>query len=700
MTRTSASLVLSLTLLAAACASAPPAPPAPPTWEQKLSWILRLEDQRILRAAAPTAPATASPGGAIVMAPDLVVMLGDAEGRVRRRAALAVGRVGLPEGVEPLARLLATDPDPDVREATAFALGILGDRGAVTPLARALSDSSPGVQGRAAEALGLLDAKDQAAAVAAMAAGHVAAGALKGVTSDDLTYPMRPEAEAVRHGLYALARLKSFDGVATVALDSSGQPVTTWWPIAYALRRVEDPRAAVPLRRLLASDGQYARAFAARGLGVLRDREAVALLIPLAADVVRQPAVGVEAIRALGAVRAAEAVPELVKVTRLGTIDPAIRAEAVSSIGGAGSSSDGEALLDLLSDRAPAVRGAAFRALAALDPERFLLALSGLDPDSEPSVRAAIATACGTLSPETAARLLLPVRETDARVLPAIFGALTAAKVPAAEAALIEALRAPDVVVRAAAADGLGTLGATAAVPALRSAYETARADADYGARVSILEALAAIDRASAAPVLGAALGDPEWAVRLRAAALLKRIDAARDAAAAIRPAPSTRAATVYDDPSILAPKYSTHAYLDTDKGTIELELAMVDAPLTVHNFVTLARKGYYDGLAFHRVVGNFVIQDGDPRGDGEGGPGYTIRDELNMRPYLRGTLGMALAGPDTGGSQYFITHSPQPHLDGRYTAFGHVVNGMEVVDLIAPGDVIRRVRIWDGSAH
>ena len=124
----------------------------------------------------------------------------------------------------------------------------------------------------------------------------------------------------------------------------------------------------------------------------------------------------------------------------------------------------------------------------------------------------------------------------------------------------------------------------------------------------------------------------------------------------------------------------------------------MLDAPQTVQNFITLARKGYFNGLQIHRVVPNFVIQDGDPRGDGSGGPGYSIRDELNDRPYLRGTVGMALSGPDTGGSQFFITHSPQPHLDAKYTVFGQVVNGMEVVDKIQQLDVIQRVRIWDGK--
>ena len=113
---------------------------------------------------------------------------------------------------------------------------------------------------------------------------------------------------------------------------------------------------------------------------------------------------------------------------------------------------------------------------------------------------------------------------------------------------------------------------------------------------------------------------------------------------------------------------------------------------------MTLARRGFFNGLAWHRVVPNFVVQDGDPRGDGEGGAGHTIRDELNPRPYLRGTVGMALDGPDTGGSQYFITHSPQPHLDGRYTVFGRVVSGIAVVDQLQPGDTIRQVRVWDGK--
>jgi cyclophilin family peptidyl-prolyl cis-trans isomerase len=148
-----------------------------------------------------------------------------------------------------------------------------------------------------------------------------------------------------------------------------------------------------------------------------------------------------------------------------------------------------------------------------------------------------------------------------------------------------------------------------------------------------------------------------------------------------------------------MAPVYTPTAYIDTENGLIQIELAVIDAPRTVANFTALARKGYFANVPWHRVVADFVVQGGDPRGDGEGGPGYTIRDEINQRPYLRGTVGMALDWADTGGSQFFITHSPQPHLDGRYTVFGQVVAGMDVVDAMRQWDVVRSIRIWDGVA-
>jgi cyclophilin family peptidyl-prolyl cis-trans isomerase len=139
--------------------------------------------------------------------------------------------------------------------------------------------------------------------------------------------------------------------------------------------------------------------------------------------------------------------------------------------------------------------------------------------------------------------------------------------------------------------------------------------------------------------------------------------------------------------------------FVDTRLGSIELELDLVNAPVTSLAFVDLARTGFFNGLRVHRLVPNFVIQVGDPRGDGEGGPGFTLMDELSPVPFVRGTVGMALDWRDTAGSQFFITLSPQPHLDAKYTVFGRVVSGDELLDRISQWDVIDRVRIWDGVA-
>ena len=124
------------------------------------------------------------------------------------------------------------------------------------------------------------------------------------------------------------------------------------------------------------------------------------------------------------------------------------------------------------------------------------------------------------------------------------------------------------------------------------------------------------------------------------------------------------------------------------------MRLFSADAPNTVLSFERLARRGFYDGLTFHRVVPDFVVQGGDPRGDGSGGPGYTIRCEINSHHYGRGAVGMALAGKDTGGSQWFVTHSPQPHLDGRYTCFAQVESGLDVIDSLQEGDQILSIDI------
>ncbi|MBL7960758.1 peptidylprolyl isomerase, partial [bacterium] len=135
-------------------------------------------------------------------------------------------------------------------------------------------------------------------------------------------------------------------------------------------------------------------------------------------------------------------------------------------------------------------------------------------------------------------------------------------------------------------------------------------------------------------------------------------------------------------------------AVIETNKGKIEIEFYIDDAPMTVINFIHLSEKKFFDQLHFHRVVPNFVIQGGDPLGTGWGGPGYSIRSEFSSLRYERGTMGMASAGKDTEGCQWFITHFAQPHLDGRYTIFAKVRNGLDVVDAIQLGDTISQVKI------
>jgi len=146
-------------------------------------------------------------------------------------------------------------------------------------------------------------------------------------------------------------------------------------------------------------------------------------------------------------------------------------------------------------------------------------------------------------------------------------------------------------------------------------------------------------------------------------------------------------------------PKKTYFVTIETSRGKIELELYPKYAPNTVNNFVFLAQAGFYDGVAFHRVISDFMIQGGDPTGSGRGGPGYRFADEFSGNPLRHdtGVISMANAGPNTNGSQFFITHSPQPHLDNRHTVFGKVITGQDVVDAIRQGDVMVSVSAREG---
>jgi len=699
----------------AACASAPTtaAVPAPPsstpdipviTWEEKLGWILRLEDQRLLRDPNSPPPAILRPATRTepqIVAPpppsDLLRLLGDPEARVRRRAALAAGRIGLRAAAEPLTRMLS-DEEFEVRQMAAFALGLLADPSARPLLQKALDDPEPIVQGRAAEALGAIGDRTDADAIAGMVRRHIAAGALETIEPDDVTYPLAPPVEAARLGIYALTKLRSYEALASAILDERGQPVSRWWPVAYALQRVGDAQAAPVLLTLLDTPGRYTASFAARGLAGTKATRAAAPLRDIVTERRRDPAVVIQAIRALTALGDQTSVAILTKLVTDRTVTGALKLEAMTALSALIDPRGIDLLLDLVTDPAPAVRIGAFAALARLEPSTFLSVIAGLEVDADWTVRTALATALGGLPGQQGVpRLTVMLQDRDNRVIPAVLNALIAAKAGGMDKVLLDRLKSDDFVLRAAAANGLAEIKATEAVQPLIEAYRaSAGRDVTYVARAAALSALAKVDAAAARPVLQEALMDRDWAVRVRARDLLAE-QGVTGLDEEMRPAVASEPVDSAEWQAIVSPKYSPRAFIDTDKGTVELELTVLDAPLTVANFITLARKGFFTGTAIHRVVPDFVVQDGDPRGDGEGGPGYTIRDEINERPYMRGTVGMALDWQDTGGSQFFITHSPQPHLDGRYTVFGHVVNGMDVVDRLVPGDTLRRVRVRDG---
>jgi cyclophilin family peptidyl-prolyl cis-trans isomerase/HEAT repeat protein len=697
---------------ATACASAPVAPPAPPapviTLDQKVAWMLRLEQQRTLADVVTPPPALTAAATRFhpATAPDLIALARDPDPVVRRRAAIAIGRVGMAAGIEPLVTLLQ-DPDDEARASAAFALGLLGATEPVdlpdevkaaaqsfagrSALMAALVDPAPIVRARAIEALGLIGDVSAAAAIVQAAAG--CGPLLAAIPPDDEEWPKAWETEICRLALFALVRLQDYAAVAAVALEPSGQPVSRWWPIAYALQRSHDPRAAGALNVLAAGEGVYTVGFALRGLAALKDATVVPRATALALQTDADLKLRVAAVRALAEARATAPLRDLLIAPALPVT---LLLEVTQALGQAGDAESFDTLLDLLTHPSPAVRAAAMTAAARINRDGFLVVLSGIGRDQDWSVRAALAGVLATLSPEIATGAIEELAEdTDVRVQGPALEALAAVKAPSLTTRLFAALDAPDFVVRATAARLIGETRPEGGVSRLVTAYTRAESDVTYTARWAALDALSKYSGDEAVAAIRRGLTDREWPVRWRTARLLARLGQA--GARPERPAPLNRPPEFFESPRLLHPEFSPRALIATRHGVIEVQLNVVEAAVTSQIFIDQVRAGLFNGLQIHRLVPAFVVQAGDTRGDGEGGPGYTLRDELSPVPYLRGTMGMALDWRDTAGSQWFITLSPQPHLDGRYTAFGRVVGGAEVLDRLAPWDVIDRIRIWDG---
>jgi cyclophilin family peptidyl-prolyl cis-trans isomerase len=660
---------------------------------------------------------------------DLLDMLQPLHGGARRRALLALARIGYPSALGFLIDVLNADKnpenrDPELRALAAFALGEIESQHAASYLVQRLDpavEPSVLVRARSAEALGKIASNKLSVA----ALGDYGVKGIAEALAALLPPPEKPFASEhhkllVELTLTALLRLRQPATVEAVAAQLHSPDPDIRWQAANALARIRDGiQAAAPeLLPLLEDHNPLVRAQAARALGVAKATQAVDGLIKLLAD--GDARVVASAIAALGTINEARAVGPLVALgnSQLAAYRATDRAKMgvppqqnllLLTAAALGNLKDPRALEFLQTFRFIEGKLGAFPeaevAVAKFGDARFFdIPESAKLPPGDWRAMAAYAQGLGQVGGDRARAILLDLfsgktyGKPDPRAVSDILNAMAAAKADGLRDILLEQLKAEDVIVRATAAELLGEAGDAGekVTSALEAAYKAARKDVMNDARVAILEAAQKLKHPMNLQALAEETRDEDYVVRRKAVELLaqSKLEIATQKLA-IGKVNTGHDKKYWQRMAQLAESAKNpSAVIHTRKGDIRIELYAEDAPMTVDNFIRLARKGFYDGLEFVRVVPNFVIQAGDPRGDQNGGPGYQIRDEINLRRYQTGTVGMALSGKDTGGSQFFITHSPQPHLDGGYTIFGQVVDGMEAVNKMARGDKIERVEI------
>jgi cyclophilin family peptidyl-prolyl cis-trans isomerase/HEAT repeat protein len=709
-----------LLLLCAALAAAEDSPPSALSFPGRQAGdaaisILRLEDRREF-------------GG------ELLALLSSDDPVTRGRAAVAAGRIGDPRAIDPLSAL-TRDRDPLVRACAAFALGEIEDSAAAVPLALLLrgdAERAPHVRALAVEGLGKLkaarfaplcvtalsDASDEVRGAAALASWQIQAASAYG----DLIRLARNSSDDLRwKASYALMRMLG-----------AAAPGRT--PIPGGVEFSEEARAQIHAALVERSrDPDFrCRLAAVRGLGSFSDEGTRAILHSALSDADWR--VRVEAVRALTPPRPEGAEPSPGRAIDASTLRPAlgdqnpnVRISAMEAlartevVGGATAE-----LETLLADRdlSDREREVASVALAA----RWKSEIGTATPAGAESIATAItnlgrlltentawsirATAAEVLDPgnPTGLALLDRLLHDDPRVAKTAVEPVLkqkAASRPAGQNTLAAIgssldwlLASPDPVLRAITIETAGSLvgdsidaaSGTEWVALLKRQWDISRSDRVDDAALAIV---GQTERLLVDPGVkeilrdAASSGDPQVRREARRILVAKGLEAASSRS---EPIETGRSREEYA--SILRWAEKDHQVeIRTSRGIVRIRLFARDAPLTCWNFVRLADSGFYDRGRWHRIVPDFVAQDGCPRGDGYGGPGYTIRCEINEKRFVTGAVGMALSGKDTGGSQFFICHSPQPHLDGRYTVFGQVVDGMDVVDRLIQNDPIETVR-------
>jgi len=688
----------------------------------------------------------------------LASLLKDKDGRVRKRAALALGRIGDERALVALSESLQSEKDEDVRQMSAFAIGEIESPAGVDALIIVLDDThQPGaVRARAVEALGKIGA------VLLSNTGASAVPAAQPKVEDKTLTRIRlaildalkfeagrrsgPDRQTILLGLTAALRVRP-DGAGPVIvrfLGYSDPRIVADALNTMARLRLKDANDHV--RQLLNNGDPIVRANAARVIGAAEDKGAFDALLARALndDDLR---VRASAIRSLGNLKDLRATEPLlnrgVSLLREGVASRNARPSQLNEILEIATTL-GVLLKNMNSERVVAWLREV-RAFIDVTSPTIEVSLARIAPQQYMSIgpylahdvaaqQASIAQGLAELALAKTGQPILdsnlnefvtnfahaalvcqpPKRGTPAYpatmrpgmvltgscrslkplAVPDFLRAYAAVKSGDLEDILRQRLEDQDVIVRATAAELLADQSPSEPnTRALSQALPLALRDRDLNdAALAILDALAKQKTAAANDALKTALDSSDHLIRRRAVALLKA-NGVGDFSNRIGTV-KTRYTNADYFRALSRTGRKVAATVVTSKGAFTIEFLPEEAPLTVDNFIQLARRGYFNGQTVPRVVPNFVVQAGDPRGDQNGGPGYQIRCEVNEAPYERGAVGMALSGKDTGGSQWFVTHSPQPHLDGGYTVFGRVIRGMDVVDNIARGDVIRRVII------
>ena len=671
-------------------------------------------------------------------------LLSDPNATVRARAALAAGRIGNDQAITPLSSLLKDDKDGSVRAMAAFAIGEIEAASGALPLIEASKNSNetPEVRRRAIEGLGKIAAalpREQEARTR-----ELGAIILESLRVDGERSPT--DSETILLALTAALRSRAANGGPVIAGFLRHTDSRVRADAANVLARLRLKDGNNELRSILSKDlDPIVRANAARVLGATEEKSSSATLLDRALNDT-DLRVRVSAIRALAAVKDPNAADPLLKraatllgeqrKSRKGTKQPSVQNELLELAATLGrllplqtENKTEERIVhafflnlrELVQPYAPENETAYVRVL----PGAYLATYGSTEfPQGARRAQllhwrsaASMATAVREVAslPNTVPnnselktkamlllRDLLDNNSGDLTVMknfhpeyaiPEILQALAAFKPNDLSDLALKYLSHSDVVVRSTAADLIGDLPPSEAnTRALISAFANTKNDRLNDAALSILDSLGKQKTNTANEAIKGALTSEDPLIRRRAVAQLKT-NGVGDFSASIGTVKTSNTRLDYIR-ALSRSGRSVQAVVTTSKGSFTIDFFPNEAPLTVDNFVRLAQRGYFRGITIHRVVPNFVIQDGDPRGDGNGGPGYQIRCEINQVPYERAAVGMALSGKDTGGSQWFVTHSRQPHLDGGYTVFGRVTSGMEVVDSIVRGDVIQSIVI------